>query len=51
MLETISRPSAWHDLALLGSIVLACAARVQLVVLFPVVVTAIVVERFTRAEG
>jgi hypothetical protein len=42
MLEAVCRPSALHDAALLVSIGLASAARVQLVVLLPVALTAMV---------
>jgi hypothetical protein len=50
MLRAIRRPGAINDGILLAAIVLACAARLQLVVLFPVAVTAVLVVALLRPE-
>ncbi len=42
MLEAVRRPSPRNDALLLGTIALACATRVQLVVLVPAALTAVV---------
>jgi len=49
-LETVTKPSALRDAALLVAIVLATAARVQLIVLFPVALSAIVAVALVAPE-
>jgi Dolichyl-phosphate-mannose-protein mannosyltransferase len=41
MLRAVRRPGAWNDAALLGAIVLASAARLELIVLVPAALTAV----------
>lgn len=50
---SVERPTRWRQLVALGAIGLACASRLQLVVLVPVLVTAILVKVLldARAEG
>ncbi len=50
MLRAVSRPSAGNDALLLGSIVTAGAARVQLVVLLPAALTAVLLLAVLRPE-
>jgi hypothetical protein len=50
MLRAIRRPSAGSDALLLAAIVLACAARLQLVVLIPAAITAILVVALLRPQ-
>jgi hypothetical protein len=51
MLRAIRRPSAGNDALMLAAIVLACGARLQLVVLIPVAVTAVLVVALLRPDG
>ena len=48
MLGAIREPGLGNDALMLGAIALACAARLQLVALFPAVVTAILVVALVR---
>jgi hypothetical protein len=51
MLRDVRRPSVANDALLLASIVLATAARLQFVVLFPAAITAIFLVALIRKEG
>jgi hypothetical protein len=51
MLAAVGRPSVWHDAALLAAIALATGTRIQLVVLYPAALTAIVGAALLRPDG
>ena len=50
MLRAVREPRLGNDALMLGAITLACAARLQLVALFPAAVTAILAVAFVRPE-
>jgi hypothetical protein len=51
MLRTVRRPSAWNDALLLAAIAIATAARLQLVVLVPAALTAVLLVGLARRDG
>ena len=51
LLRTLVDPTKRNDLLLLGAMILACAARIQLVALFPAALTALVLLEAPRARS
>jgi hypothetical protein len=50
MIRTIRRPSAGNDLLLLGAVLLACAARLELVALLPAALTSVGLVAVARPQ-